>query len=470
MEELDLFALLYSVRKRWKLILILCLVCTVVMGIYSFFIATPMYSSQVKLFIYQEPSVEGSTSSTYQNLITSNILISDYTELANSKPVIQQAKDNLAAQGYDVAKVATSITVTAITDTRFIYISTTNENSEYAAAYINEIAKVFAQQATELMKLENVNIIEEATVAQWPVSPQKRRNVMLGFAAGLLAGIIIAIAIDLLDRKVRYPEDLKKKYPKYVMLGTIPDFENTGTQRKLKNKMSEKEEEYVGNEEEDYFLGGEVVAEAMKSIRTNILFSGLEGESKCIALTSSVPGEGKTTNAINLAIAFAKSGYRTILVDGDLRRPKVHRRFKIKTVKGLTSALVTDGDWASMIIPDVIENLDVMPAGIRPPNPPELLGSSAMGKLVEYLKEEYEIIIVDTPPIGLFTDAALISKHCDAALYVISAGIPLYEEVTKGLEELEKINAKVLGFVMTRVERARNGSYYYNYKYKYNYK
>lgn len=470
MEELDLFALLYSVRKRWKLILILCLVCTVVMGIYSFFIATPMYSSQVKIFIYQEPNTEGA-SSTYQNLITSNILINDYTELANSKPVIQQAWRSLKEQGYEnVSEVASAITVTAIPDTRFFYIQASNENPKYAAAYVNEVAKAFAQQATDLMKLENVNIVEEATVATVPTSPKKKRNVALGFAAGLLLGVVVAIVIDLLDRKVRYPEDLKKRYEKYVLLGTIPDFENAGTQKRHKNKTNEKEEEYVGNEEEDYFLGGEVVAEAMKSIRTNILFSGLEGESKCIALTSSVPGEGKTTNAINLAIAFAKSGYRTILVDGDLRRPKVHRRFKIKTVKGLTSALVTDGDWTSMIIPDVIENLDVMPAGIRPPNPPELLGSSAMGKLVEYLKEEYEIIIVDTPPIGLFTDAALISKHCDAALYVISAGIPLYEEVTKGLEELEKINAKVLGFVMTRVERARNGSYYYNYKYKYNYK
>lgn len=469
MEELDLFALLYSVKKRWKMILILCVVSALLMGVYSFFIATPMYSSQAKIFIYQEPNSEFS-SSTYQNLVTSNYLISDYTELANSKPVIQQARKALKEQGYNVAEAVSSITVTAIPDTRFIYIKTTNKNPEYAAAYVNEVAEAFAKQATDLMKLENVNIIEEATAASAPVSPDKKKNVALGFAAGLLIGVVIAIVIDLLDRKVRYPEDLKKRYEKYVLLGTVPDFENVGTQKKHNNKKTEKEDEYVGREEDDYFLGGEVVAEAMKSIRTNILFSGLEGESKCIALTSSVPGEGKTTNAINLAIAFAKSGYRTILVDGDLRRPKVHRRFKIKTVKGLTSALVTDSDWASMILPDVIENLDVMPAGIRPPNPPELLGSSAMGKLVEYLKEEYEIVIIDTPPVGLFTDAALISKHCDAALYVISAGVPLYEEVSKGLEELEKINAKVLGFVMTRVERARNGSYYYNYKYKYDYK
>ncbi len=469
MEELDLFALLYSVKKRWKMIALLCVVAALLAGIYSFFIATPMYSSQVKIFVYQEPTTDSATGA-YQSLVTSNYLISDYTELANSKPVILQAREGLAEQGYNVAEAVSTITVTAIPDTRFIYIQTTNKNPEYAAAYVNEVAKAFAQQATSLMKLENVNIIEEATVAEWPVSPQKRQNVILGFAAGLLAGIIIAIAIDLLDRKVRYPEDLKNKYNKYVLLGTIPDFENAGTQKKHRNKVSEKDDESVGKEEDDYFLGGEVVAEALKSIRTNILFSGLEGSSRCLAVTSSVPGEGKTTNAINLAIAFAKSGYRTILVDGDLRRPKVHRRFKIKTVKGLTSALVTDTDWASMILPDVIENLDVMPAGIRPPNPPELLGSSAMGKLVEYLKGEYEIIIVDTPPVGLFTDAALISKHCDAALYVISAGVPLYEEVTKGLEELEKINAKVLGFVMTRVERARNGSYYYNYQYKYNYK
>ena len=470
MEELDLFALLYAVRKRWKLILILCVVCTLIMGIYSFFLATPMYTSQAKIFIYQEPNTEGAGSA-YQNLVTSNYLISDYTELANSKPIIKQAWVSLREEGYtNVDEVASAITVSAIPDTRFIYIKAENENPKYAAAYVNAVATAFAQQAKELMKLENVNIIEEATVATVPTSPKKKRNIALGFAAGLLLGVVISIVIDLLDRKVRYPEDLKKKFPKYVLLGTIPDFENLGTQKSQKNKKPAKEDEYVGKEEEDFFLGGEVVAEAMKSIRTNILFSGLEDEHKCIAITSSVPGEGKTTNAINLAIAFAKSGYRTVLVDADLRRPKVHRRFKIKTVKGLTSALVTDGDWATMVFPDVIENLDLMPAGIRPPNPPELLGSGAMGKLVEYLKEEYEIVIIDTPPVGLFTDAALISKHCDAMLYVVSAGVPLYDEVSKGLEELEKIDSKILGFVMSRVERARNGNYYYNYKYKYNYK
>lgn len=464
MEEIDLFALLYSVKKRWKMIAILCAIGILLMGIYSFVLATPMYSAQVKIFIYQDPSSEYS-STAYQNMLTSSYLINDYTELVNSKPVREQAMNSLTAQGYDEGQVASAITVTAVTDTRFIYIQATNEHPEYAAAYANELAKAFAEQATDLMQLENVNIVEEAETAKSPVSPRKARNMVLGFAAGLVIGVAIAIAIDLLDRKVRYPDDLKNRYKKYVLLGTVPDFENLGTQSKRRAKG--KEEEYIGKAENDYFLGGDVVEEALKSIRTNILFSGTEGASRCIALTSSVPGEGKTTTSINLAIAFAKSGYRTVLLDADLRRPKVHKRFRIKTVKGLTSALVTGGDLASMIIPDVIENLDVMPAGIRPPNPPELLGSGAMGKLIEYLRGEYDIIIVDTPPVGLFTDAALVAKFCDSTIYVASAGVPTYEELNSGLEELEKIDAKILGFVMTRVERSRNGSYYYNYKYDY---
>lgn len=470
MEEIDLFSLLYSVKKRWKMIVLLCLVTTLLMGAYSFFIATPLYSSQVKAFIYQEPSSE-SASSAYQSILTSSYLISDYTELVNSKPVKEQAVNALEAQGYDEKKVVSTINVTAITDTRFIYIEAINQNPEYAAAYANEIAKAFADQATELMQLQNVNIVEEAEAAKNPISPNKKKNIALGFAAGLVLGVVIAVAIDLLDRKVRYPDDLKSKYKQYVLLGAVPDFENAGTQKSKKSLNGyEKGDETAGKEEDDYFVGGEAVEEALKSIRTNILFSGTEGTSRCIALTSSIPGEGKTTTSTNLAIAFAKSGYRTVLVDADLRRPKVHKRFHLKTVKGLTSALVTNGDLSSMIIQDVIENLDVMPAGIRPPNPPELLGSSAMGRLVEYLKDEYDIVIIDTPPVGLFTDAALVSRYCDATVYVVSAGVPTYEELNKGLDELEKIGAKILGFVMTRVERARNGNYYYNYKYKYDYK
>lgn len=466
MEEIDLFALLYSVKKRWKLIALLCVLGVLLMAVYSFVIATPMYSSQVKIFVYQNPKSE-SSSSAYQNVITSGYLINDYKELVNSKPVKDQAMNNLVANGYDEVKVKSAITVTAVTDTRFIYIQAINENPEYAAAYANELAKAFAEQATELMQIENINIVESAEAAKSPVSPQKAKNIVLGFGAGLVIGVVIAVGIDLLDRRVRYPDDLKNKYKKYVLLGTVPDFENVGSQGKRGWKNHDTGEELAGNPEDDYFRGGEAVEEALKSIRTNILFSGAEGSSRCITFTSSVPGEGKTINATNLAIAFAKSGYRTILVDADLRRPKVHKRFRIKTVKGLTSALVTSGDLSSMIIPDVIENLDVMPAGIRPPNPPELLGSSAMGKLIAYLKEEYDIVIIDAPPVGLFTDAALMAKFCDATIYVVSAGVPTYEELNKGLEELEKIDAKILGFVMTRVERARNGSYYYNYKYDY---
>lgn len=466
MEEIDLFSLLYSVKKRWKMIALLCVVGVLLMALYSFVIATPMYSSQVKIFVYQNPKSE-SSSSAYQNVITSGYLINDYKELVNSKPVKDQALNRLAESGYDADKVKSAITVTAVTDTRFIYIQTVNENPEYAAAYANELAKAFAEQATELMQIENINIVESAEAAKSPVSPQKAKNIVLGFAAGLVIGVVIAIAIDLLDQKVRYPDDLKNKYKQYVLLGTVPDFENTGTQRRRKLGDHDVDAEYVGNPEDDYFFGGEVVEEALKSIRTNILFSGVEDSSRCIALTSSVPGEGKTTNASNLAIAFAKSGYRTVLVDADLRRPKIHKRFRVKTVKGLTSALVTSGELSSMIVPDVIENLDIMPAGIRPPNPPELLGSSAMGKLITYLKQEYDIVIIDTPPVGLFTDAALVSKFCDATIYVISAGVPTYEELNKGLEELEKIGTKILGFVMTRVERSRNGNYYHNYKYDY---
>lgn len=451
-KSMDLFTILYSLKKRWKMIVALCLLGIIIAGLYSFVLVTPMYSSQVKIFIYQNPS--DSSTNTYQDIMTNNYLVNDYKELVNSAPIISRTLTALEAEGYSSADVESEITVTAVSNTRFIYITATNENPQYAAIYANELSKVFAEEAAKIMKLENVNIIEEAVAADAPVSPNKKLNMVIGLLVGFVLGIIIAIAIDMIDNKVRYTDDLKNIYTQYTILGAVPDIYD---KKSGKNKERDLDEETL--------TGGEQFLEAFKSIRTNILFSGIDKECICLTITSSVPGEGKTTGAVNLAKAFAKDGRRTLIVDADLRRPRVHKHFKINTVKGLTSVLVADMEIPSSIVPDVMENLDVMPAGIRPPNPPELLGTNAMTRLINYLKGEYEVIIIDTPPAGMFTDAAILSRYSDGSIYFVASGKPTYNEVARGVDSLEKVNANMLGFVMTRVERTQRGESYYNYSY-----
>jgi capsular exopolysaccharide synthesis family protein len=199
------------------------------------------------------------------------------------------------------------------------------------------------------------------------------------------------------------------------------------------------------------------------------MFSRVDNPYKTILVSSSVPGEGKTSCSVNLATAFARAGQKTIIVDIDLRKPRIHKAFKLNTVKGLTSVLAADVEIERVIKTNVMENLDVLPAGIRPPNPAELLGSQAMEKLIARLQELYDIVILDSPPVGVFTDAATIAGKVDGVIYVVSAGVAGYVELSRGIESLKNVGSKMIGFVMTRVETDSKGRDYYNYKYSYYY-
>jgi capsular exopolysaccharide synthesis family protein len=211
------------------------------------------------------------------------------------------------------------------------------------------------------------------------------------------------------------------------------------------------------------------VEEAYKTLRTNIQFSSLEDKIQTIVVTSSVPGEGKTTTAINLALAIAQSGHRTILVDCDLRKSKIHELFQISNEKGLSNVLIEDATFEEAIYKDNIdvrevESLYILTAGVKTPNPSELLGSSKMQNLITLLKEEYEYIIIDTPPILLVTDAQVLSQYADGCLLVTASGKTQKDSVVRAKSQLLNVNAKILGVVLNKVN-FRNKKDYYNSNY-----
>ena len=211
--------------------------------------------------------------------------------------------------------------------------------------------------------------------------------------------------------------------------------------------------------------------EAYKSLRTNLKFLSMGQSCKKIVLTSAIPGEGKSSVAINLAVSLAEAGNRVILVDCDLRKPVLHRYLKIDNTayKGLTNAL-SGGSLAESIINIKALGLHVMVADAIPPNPAELLGSSRMKRLIEELDNHYEYIIFDTPPVSVVTDAAVLSQYTDGVILVVRQNYSTFEEVNVAKKNLGAVKANILGAVLNDLNMKsvdKKSGYYYNYNYSF---
>ncbi|MDB8551628.1 CpsD/CapB family tyrosine-protein kinase [Turicibacter sanguinis] len=204
------------------------------------------------------------------------------------------------------------------------------------------------------------------------------------------------------------------------------------------------------------------VAEAYRTLRTNIQFSNVDGDLQTICVTSSGPGEGKSTTISNLAETFAQAGNKVVLLDCDLRKPHIHKIFKLVNTKGVTTLLSGQGE-----IEDVTQitesELTVITSGPIPPNPSELLGSKRMKNLLDDLKKIYDIILIDAPPVGLVTDAALLSAIVDGIILVVASGKTDIDGAKRAKQLLENVGARILGVTMTMIPVSKKGYYGYQY-------
>lgn len=204
------------------------------------------------------------------------------------------------------------------------------------------------------------------------------------------------------------------------------------------------------------------IAEAYRTLRTNIQFSNVDEDLKIICVTSSGPAEGKTTTSCNLAETFAQSGKRVLLIDGDLRKPRVHKAFKISGTKGITNLLAGQCSLEE-VTQYVGSDLKVIPCGPIPPNPSELITSKRMKELIANLRQHYDFIIIDGPPVGVVTDSAILSTIVDGTLLVVASGKTEIEGAKRAKQLLENVNARILGVVMTMIPVTKKSYYDYHY-------
>ena len=310
---------------------------------------------------------------------------------------------------------------------------------------------------TEDMRTGNIRIIDRAEVPRHPVKPKKRLNILLAIIVGLVTGIGLAFFFEYLDNTIRIPEDVRSHlnipYLGHIPAITVDGKSDGGGRSELVTLHSPRS----------------AASEACRGIRTSILFSSAESAPQVILVSSSGPQEGKTITTTNLAITMAQSGNKVIILDCDMRKPRIHEIFQLSGEKGMSNILVGDCNIKEAVAHTRIPSLDTIICGPIPPNPSELLGSSRMARLLDILRNHYARIIIDSSPVAAVTDAVILVKLADGIVLVVRAGETPREIVKNGLGQLQAVNGHILGAVLNGIDMGMDSPYYYHQYYYYYY-
>ena len=311
----------------------------------------------------------------------------------------------------------------------------------------------------------DAEIAELAGVPGRPIRPNKKMNLLIGLLMGLFLGTSLAFFLEYLDSTVRSLQDVEG-YLKLFPLGMVPRVELPETE----SPPGEKEGAGVGaKHHRRFWLAGDsdiplYVAEAYRIIRTNLAFGSVDTSLKVLQVTSAVKGEGKTTTAANLAVSLALAGSRTLLVDADLRRPALHRILGMdERGPGLSEALTNGKPADSLLVATVVPNLFCLVAGTIPPNPSELLSSKRMKALVDEIRENFDMVILDSPPVISVADSAIIASRVDGTIFVSRSGFVPRHLCLQAKHALESVNGKIIGCVLNSVQSGHQPYHYDRY-------
>lgn len=307
-------------------------------------------------------------------------------------------------------------------------------------------ANIKKEGVTEQSQSVNVWVIRSAYLPAAPSKPNKKRNLLLGLILGLMGGIGCAFVIEYLDNTVKSEKDLEVRYG-LTVLGTVEE---------VKAKEGSIESFIIQKPLSP-------LAECYRLIRSGLLLSAAEHPPRSILITSMAPKEGKTVTTINIARVLSQGNKKVLIIDCDLRRPRVHSIFAMQNDKGLSNFL-TGNTQENIICKIPGEDLFIVPSGTIPPNPAELVNSRKLRSFVEKMMENFDFVLVDSPPIQSVTDSLALSRIVDGTIVVVRAGKTTYEMLQSGLKKLRDVQCPLLGCVLNGQKKSQAGSYYYGYK------
>ncbi|MEX5270584.1 polysaccharide biosynthesis tyrosine autokinase [Kocuria sabuli] len=451
---LDARDLLRLVRTHWRAITLITLLCTL-LALGWTLVQPKIYSATASGLVVATGEQDLASALAGNNLAQSKAV--SYESLATSRPVAESVIDDLDLDTTPeslLPRIATNVPV----DTPELRITADAEDPTEAADLANAWVVALAGQVQELESQGDedainrvaVQPLSNASLPLAPSSPNLKLNLALGFVGGLGLGLLYAFARYKMDRRIKSVEEIRDGFG-VAVLGVIPTDERLADHREII---------------ETGFSGGRghhEFSEALRELRTNLSFVSVDNPPKMIVVTSSLPGEGKSSITANLAVAIASTGRNVVVVDGDLRRPVMTDLFGLVAGVGVTDVLTGEVQVDEVLQTyDRFPNLQVLGAGRTAPNPTELLSSKAMHTMLETLAED-ALVLVDAPPLLPVTDAALLTASADGAIIVATAQRTTTDELSKALENLHQVHGHVLGVVLNRVPTTGADAGYYGY-------
>jgi capsular exopolysaccharide synthesis family protein len=434
----DIFRILWT--QAWLIILVGILAAGSAVGLSL--LQTPQYQSSITLLVGQERGIIGPGGDPNLLLTLSQTVATAVT----SEPVAEGVAKKLDLRT-SPEDLLSDLAAEPIAETQFVEVSYTGSDPEETQRIVNAFGEVFSEKISEVSPdtaTLTVTVWQRATSPGTPIGPNPVRNGLFGLAGGIMLGIGLAFLREYLDERWRSPQEAEQATG-VPSLGVIPAAPSTRNER-------------------GWTIPDALGSEQYRILRTNLLYVARDGLLKTLLVSSPGSKEGKTTVCANLGLSLAQAGKSTLIVDCDLRRPMMHKFFGLKNLYGVVDAVV-GGRSPQETWQELLPGLWVMTAGPIPPNPAELLDSEHFAELLDWLRQEFDYVLVDSGPIDLVSDPAILASRVDGVLLVFDPRSSREDHVQRAMRSLGGVGANILGTVMNKVRVKGTYRHYNDYSY-----
>ncbi len=450
MEEINIRDFLNYLKKYVLVIAAVALVLIIGVFIYDKSIKKPLYTTYTTIILTKSNEAQTGTTITQNDILLNQKLVETYSKIIKSKLVLEQVISETGVT-YTTEELSENVSVEAYENTEMLKISVTDQDPELAASIANSIAQVFSGEIAKIYQINNISVVDVAVTPEEVSNNTLKRDLLIALFIGIFVTIGVVFVVYYFDDTVKLTDNLEEEIGMPVVAKVFKSDVGSKNNRKVE-LLAQK-------------YPKSVVSESIKTLRTNLQFSSVDEDIKTILITSSIPGEGKSFISANLAISFAQTDKRVLIVDCDMRKGRQHRIFKLSNSKGLSNLLIDDmTNLKDYINKTSVPGVHVITRGTVPPNPSELLNSKKNSDLLRVLKAKYDVIIYDGVPCNGLPDSIIMSKLVDKVLIVSSDSMTPKSVLESTKKQLESVNAPVAGDVLNNVNR-KNSTYgkYYGY-------
>jgi len=474
--EIDIKRLFFALWHKAWLICVAAVLGAVIAFVYTANFITPVYQSSAMFYVNNSSLSLGDTSVsiTSSDLVASKNLVNSYIVILNTRTCLNDVID-YANLDISYGALRGMISASNVNDTEIFQVTVTNEDPELAYRIANAIAYKLPKQISSIIEGTSAKVVDTAVIAAAPSGPNTSRNSALGFLVGAALAAALIILHAIYDVTIRSEEDIIQCCD-LPILASVPNMfarskggyydstETVNSRRKKRNKKNTSSKKIT-------LIGKDIsfaASESYKMLRTKLQFSFVDQKCPVIAVSSAMAGEGKSLSSTNLAYSMTQLDKKVLLIDCDMRRPTIFTKLPVRKEPGLSNYLTGQNDLGVVIQPCAVDDgatFDVIASGQTPPNPIELLSSHKMEQTLEELRQHYDYIILDLPPVGEVSDAMVASKLTDGILLVVRQNYCNTVALTNAVQQFEFVESRILGIVVNC--GGENSARYQHYKQRY---